>query len=233
MLEDEIQTPADSAREHRLRHLVRRHSGDKEQCAPLRTGFHSRGYLPHLKLEGAVYFVTFRTADSLPKAIIQRLIEKRKALWSDSPEEAELEMQRAIERELDACHGACDLRRDDCAQVVAEALQHFEAERYHLMAWVIMPNHVHVLVWPKPPNTLSAILQSWKGFAAREINKLIGRTGVRFWQPESFDRWLRDRGEEGVYRAYIENNPVHARLCAEPWQWRWSSAKKPEKHEAR
>jgi len=222
-------TPDSSARDERLRHLIRRATGDSEQREPLQTGLHTRGYLPHVKVQGAIYFVTFRAADSLPRAVLLRVLEKRRAAESGAAgeperEEAAREMQRAIERELDACHGACLMRRDDCAQIVADALKHFDGKRYHLKSWVVMPNHVHVLVFPKPPNTLSEILQSWKTFTARAINKLTGKTGERFWQPESFDRWLREHDEEGKYREYIENNPVKAKFCAKPEDWKWSSA---------
>jgi REP element-mobilizing transposase RayT len=222
-------TPESQARDSRLRHLIRRETGDSHQDAPLQTGLHSRGYLPHVKVAGAVYFVTFRTADSLPKTVMLRLLHERKAAECSAKDavardEAARQMQRTIERELDCCHGECLMGRDDCAEIVAGALKHFDGDRYQLKSWVVMPNHVHVLVWPKLPHTLSEILQSWKTFTARRINLLTGRTGERFWQPESFDRWLREEGEESRYREYIENNPVKAGLCVSPEHWKWSSA---------
>ena len=230
------ESPGDIARDHRLRRLVRQVTGKKEPLNPLRSGLHSRGYLPHLKVEGAAYFTTFRTDDSLPKSVYLRLLEKRRASEQrlcaikddeerrNMADETVREFQREIERILDTCLGECHLRRSECAAIVAQALKFFDRDRYHLKAWVVMPNHVHTLVWPKPPHTLSEILKSWKGFTAREINKVIGKTGARFWQPESFDRWLRGPDEEPSYRKYIENNPVKAKLSAIPDEWRWSSA---------
>lgn len=67
------------------------------------------------------------------------------------------------------------------ARIVADALHHFNGERYEIVLFVVMPNHVHVLFRPLAKNTLSAILKSWKGFTAREINKRIGKTGA-LWQ---------------------------------------------------
>jgi len=224
------------ARDFRLKHQVRRATRDREQVDPKRNGFHSRGYLPHVKMEHAAYFVTFRTADSLPKEVYERLSAKRaererraqamgdKERREEACDEAAREFQRAIERQLDACLGECHLRRPECAKVVEDALKFFHGARYDLKSWVVMPNHVHALLWPKSPHTLSEILKSWKGFTARKINEVIGKTGERFWQPESFDRWLRDSGEEPGYRDYIENNPVKAKLCAKTGDWPWSSA---------
>lgn len=93
---------------------------------------------------------------------------------------------------------------------------------YELGAFVVMANHVHVLLWPKI--TPSRLLQSLKGFTARKANRMLGRTGQRFWQAESYDHWVRDKNEYGRIAAYIENNPVQAGLveCAEDY-W-WSSA---------
>ena len=95
---------------------------------------------------------------------------------------------------------------------------------YRLGAWVVMPNHVHVVLWPMPNHTLSRIVQSWKRFTAREANKLLSRTGQDFWQPESFDHWIRNDEEHERCCRYVMNNPVKARLCPAPEDWRWSSA---------
>ena len=100
----------------------------------------------------------------------------------------------------------------------------FTGTRYRLGAWVVMPNHVHVVLWPMPNHTLSRIVQSWKRFTAREANKLLSRTGQDFWQPESFDHWIRNDEEHERCCRYVMNNPVKARLCPAPEDWRWSSA---------
>jgi REP element-mobilizing transposase RayT len=86
-----------------------------------------------------------------------------------------------------------------------------------------MPNHVHVVFWPMPNETVSAIVQSWKRHSAREANKIIGRTGKVFWQRESFDHWIRNDEEHARCCRYVMNNPVKARLCSAPVDWKWSS----------
>jgi putative transposase len=86
-----------------------------------------------------------------------------------------------------------------------------------------MPNHAHMLLTPFAGQELSAILHSLKSYTANEANKLAGRSG-QFWQPESFDRWVRDANHFANVIAYIENNPVKAHLCEKPEDWPFSSA---------
>jgi len=199
----------------------------------LRSGIHSRGFLPHVKREGASYFVTFRLADSLPKDVLLEFLRKRaeqlRALeqgkqTKDTLELIERDYRREVERYLDKGSGACWLRRPDIADLVASALRHFEGERYDLRAWVIMPNHAHAVVWPMPNHLLGDILHSWKRFTSREANKILGRVGQDFWQPESYDHWIRNEDEKARIVRYIVNNPVKSRLCRAPGEWRWSSA---------
>jgi len=213
-----------------------RSDGAKEEHLehnPLRSGVHSRGYLPHVKREGASYFVTFRLADSLPRDVLMKFgRERAEAIQkhiirrgtTEEREEINREFLRKMERFLDTGHGECHLRNPTVADLVATALRHFEGERYLLPAWVVMPNHVHVIVWPMPDETLSEILKSWKTYTGREANKLLERVGQAFWQRESFDHWIRDDDEKARISRYIRNNPVTARLCAAPEEWRWSSA---------
>ena len=85
-------------------------------------------------------------------------------------------------------------------------------------------NHAHAVLWPMPNFLLGDILKSWKGYTAREANKLLSRTGESFWQPEPFDHWIRNDDEKARICRYVVNNPVTARLCTTPAQWRWSSA---------
>jgi REP element-mobilizing transposase RayT len=197
----------------------------------LRSGIHTRGYLPHVKREGACYFVTFRLADSLPREVLldferQRAEAVRKLAAHDRAgrEAANRELLRQVERYLDRGVGACYLRRPEVAEMVANALRHFHGVRYRLEEWVIMPNHVHLLIWPMPNHTLSEILRSRKRHTARQANLLLGRTGETFWQPESFDHWVRNEDERARIRRYVRDNPVTAGLCARPEEWRWSSA---------
>jgi REP element-mobilizing transposase RayT len=221
-----------------------RATGVKPETAnPLRSGIHTRGYLPHVKREGARYFVTFRLADSLPKEVLLKFQASRaehlqrfhaqqdaakksgrKNSQSESPDEIERDYFRRLETYLDKGAGECWLKRTEIADMVADALRFFDGQRYRLDAWVVMSNHVHAVLWPMPDHSLSEIVQSWKRFTAREANKILQRTGQTFWQPEAFDHWIRDDGEHSRCCRYVVNNPVKARLCAAPEDWQWSSA---------
>jgi REP element-mobilizing transposase RayT len=199
--------------------------------------------LPHIKREGARYFVTFRLADALPQAVLLKIQAERaqaltalqaqrdaaKASKTQPPtdnalEKIEREYNRQVELYLDRSCGECYLRRPEIAQEVVGALRFFEGQRYQLKAWVVMPNHVHAVLWPMPNHSLSSILQSWKRFTSREANKTLGRTGETFWQPETFDHWIRNDEEHARCCRYVINNPVKAGLCAKPEEWQWSSA---------
>lgn len=215
----------------RVHHSLRAGGVPSDAPNPLRSGIHSRGYLPHVKREGASYFVTFRLVDSLPQEVLlefkRQQAEKLRALGDSNPaarEAIDLELQRQIERYLDRGVGECHLKRPDVAQMVAEALRYFHEKHYRTEEWVIMPNHVHLVLWPMPNHTLSEILRSRKRHTARQANLLIGRTGETFWQPESYDHWIRDDAEKARIRRYIRHNPVTARLCLAPEEWRWGSA---------
>ncbi len=220
----------------RVRHELRA-SGVKDATNPQRSGIHSRGYLPHVKREGVEYFVTFRLADSLPKQVLLRYEGERaqrlrafhdaKALGratSDAEAIINRDFLRRVERYLDCGAGACHLRRPEVADLVAGALRFFHNQRYLLREWVVMPNHVHVLFWPMPNYVVGEIVKSWKQFTSRRAKPILGLAEGRFWQPEPFDHWVRDDDERARIARYARNNPVTARLCARPEDWRWSSA---------
>ena len=199
---------------------------------PLRSGIHSRGYLPHVKREGASYFVTFRLADSLPREVLlrferehaQALRRLSAAATTLETAEADRDLHRKIERYLDLGAGECHLRRPEIADLAADALNHFHGRQYLLDDWVVMPNHIHVILWPMPNFTLSEILKSRKRQIARQANLILKKTGEPFWQPESYDHWIRNDEEKFRIRRYIRMNPVKARLCKTPEEWRWSRA---------
>ncbi len=232
-----------NARLDRVRFQLRAEGVPIEVTNRLRSGIHNRGYLPHVKREGASYFVTFRLADSLPKEVLLQALGEKAArlraldlrkvygpseaqtkLLADSVEQIERDYHRKVERFLDQGAGACQLGRPDIARMATDALLHFHSQQYILDDWVIMPNHVHLVLWPKPNFSLSEILKSRKQFIATQANRLLGRTGERFWQVESFDHWIRDEAEMNRIRRYIRANPVKAGLCVSPEEWRWGSA---------
>jgi REP element-mobilizing transposase RayT len=183
-------------------------------------GWHSRGYLPHFDGAQVTQFVTFRLADSLP----QRLLETwRSELKKEAGTDIEATLRRRIEAYLDPGHGECHLRNPLVAGLVQSSLMFFDGDRYKLSAWVVMPNHVHALMTPHEGRRLSKILQSLKSYSANEANKILSRQG-KFWQQESFDRYICNHKHFVSVVRYIENNPVKAGLCKRPEDWPYSSA---------
>jgi REP element-mobilizing transposase RayT len=178
-------------------------------------GWYSSKYLPHFDSPGAQQYITYRLADSLPA-------ERRGEWEAILAKEDELEKQRQLEHYLDLGHGACHLRDPRIAELVQRAFWHYDGLRYRLLAWVVMPNHIHALieVWQVP---LGKILKDLKGYTAKEANKILGRDGT-FWEDDYFDRYTRDEEHFRRVVRYIENNPVKAALVRLPADWPWSSA---------
>jgi len=172
--------------------------------------------------------VTFRLADSMPRLVVQSFVaelERLVAIEEQSPNReltvaelrrAKLQLRKNIEKYLDAGRGACHLARADCARVVRDALLFCDAKHYCLGAWVVMPNHVHVLVKPLAGFELDAVVRSWKRFTAREVNRLIGGSG-RLWQSEPFDHVVRSHERFLGFTRYILENPSKAGLVDCAW----------------
>lgn len=185
----------------------------------------SRGYLPHRDSPGLVQAVTFRLADSLPQERLAQLDVELRRLPRDR---RNAQRRLRIESWLDSGIGCCALRHSEVAAFVQNSLLNFDGTRYHLIAWCIMPNHVHVLVKPAIP--LAGIVQGWKSFTSRwvlchhQLLRLDIPDPHRFWMREYFDRYMRDEDHLVRTAEYIHNNPVKAGLCDQAKQWRWSSA---------
>lgn len=132
---------------------------------------------------------------------------------------------REYDAELDKrSSGPLWLKDPRVASLIVAGIQRVAARnlcRTH--AWVVMPNHIHLLIEPKAP--MAAITKAIKGSTARQANLILGRTGKYFWQDESFDRWIRDEVEFEKVKMYIEKNPVMAGLVERPEDWPSSSAK--------
>ena len=176
----------------------------------------SRGYIPHFNSPGALQIITTRLYDSLPEALIRRIYET-------VPAHQGTLRKQYIEQNLDRGFGDCWLRQPELATIVQDALIHFDQERFRLLAWVIMPNHVHLLIETFPSFPVSKLMSSLKSFTAKEINRRLNRTG-HVWQREYFDRMVRDADHYRTAVGYIHMNPVKAKLVREPQQWRFSSA---------
>ncbi|HZJ79424.1 MAG TPA: Eco57I restriction-modification methylase domain-containing protein, partial [Dysgonamonadaceae bacterium] len=179
----------------------------------------SQGLLPHWKQDNVFYFVTFRLADSIPSDKQQELKNDREK-WNknkkdkkDYTKEEWKEYNRLfnnrVEDWLNAGYGSCLLGKPENASIVANALKHFDNQRYFLDEWVVMPNHVHVLVKPLGENKITDILHSWKSYTANEINKREGRVG-QLWMRESYDHIVRNEDSLNHIRNYIQQNPEKA-----------------------
>jgi REP-associated tyrosine transposase len=192
--------------------------------------------LPHWHPPGRAIFLTWNLYGSLPKAVINQLRITRHKLFLLAQDQEDNNSAARHLREYKKLFAKVDTILDRAKSgplwlkdtAIALTIQNALLERYKtlysLWSYVIMANHVHALLTPKPSATLATIMKSIKGFTARESNKLLKRTGQPFWQDESFDHWARDRGEHYRIIAYIENNPVKAGLVKTPDEWLWSSA---------
>jgi len=192
-------------------------------------GWYSRGYLPHCDHPGLLQSITYRLADSLPASALERLIAELQTL----PEgRRDGERRKRIEDWLDAGHGCCLLREPEAAACVVENWRQFAGERYDLIAWVVMPNHVHLLIRTYEGVSLGKIVQSWKSYTGRRVRAIMeeGRAGARrsqagVWMPEYWDRYIRDEAHFEAVVRYIHHNPVKAGLVDRPTNWPWSSAR--------
>ena len=181
----------------------------------------TRRRLPHWYLDGATYFVTFRLADSVPQSVLRAWREERDTWLRNNPPPRNVEQEREYRRSLegnrqkwlDAGHGSCVLKTPEVAQIMADTLMHFDGQRYSIGDFVVMPNHVHLLVHPHSEHQLSKIVHSWKSYSAHCINKLLGRAG-KLWQEESYDHIVRSEAQLAHFRRYIAENPVKARLTS-------------------
>lgn len=184
-------------------------------------GWHSRGYLPHFDGREIPQFVTLRLYDSVPKAVLTRW--NRELAVSDSPSDRTL-MQRRIERYLDHGYGQSFLRSPSVAAAVQNDLLSYDGKALKLLAWVVMPNHIHLLATRYESHTLAGIMQSFKSLTPHKVNKMLERSG-QFWMTDYFDRYIRNADHFVRTVRYIENNPVKARLCTRPEDWPFSSAR--------
>ena len=209
------------ARRLLLAYSKRQPCGLKPALQTMNKGIHSRGYLPHWDFAEGLQAVTFRLADSVPAAVIKSWKTELSGIPDDATREREL--HRRIARFEDAGHGACVLHRHDCAGIIQATLTTGHPTRYRLLAWCVMPNHVHILFKLAPDFSLGAVIRAWKGASALAINRLLDRAGP-LWMADYFDRLIRDLKHLYDCRAYIRNNPVKAGLCAHPEDWPFSSA---------
>ncbi len=205
-----------------------------------------RRRLPHWEKPDGTYFITFRVAGSLPQSLLQqaeaeiRSVEQRLRQQGCPASEFERERLAIMERYLDEDRTNPILANPQLATLVRDALLFHHGKKYDLLAWCIMPNHVHLLLKPLPKGTppsrrsesvaetagtaafhsLAEILHGLKSYTAHEAGKR-GLVSGALWQREYFDRWMRNDEEVEYYRQYIHSNPVKAGLTQTTEEYPW------------
>ena len=193
--------------------------------------------LPHWAQAGTVCFITWRTADSLPAEVQQRITLERRRLLLDRGIDLDGDWKGALTKlpvvergqiqwglfriwdgALDQGRGACVLADPELNKLVGDSLMHFDGDRYVMTDYVVMPNHVHLLAAFRDEETMLSQCASWKRYTAREINRHLKQSG-HFWQVEPFDHLVRSLEQFEHYRRYIAQNPEQARLPQGSYRW--------------
>jgi putative DNA methylase len=215
----------------------------------------TRRHLPHWFVPSAAHFVTYRLAGTIPTHVLQQLQADHQARLRQLPgpgctgaqhrERAQKQLFARYDRYLDNAREITWLTNPAVAAVVRSNLYHHNGAKYHLLAYCVMPNHVHVLLQPREDvprpedvpeqdgeaaieqsdgsSPLSHIMHSLKSYTAHEANKILKRSGP-FWQGESYDHWVRDEEELERIVEYIRYNPVKAGLVGNAQEWFFCSA---------
>lgn len=194
--------------------------------------FRLRNHLPHLDVEGGLYFVTFCLSDAIPPGFAAKLGLQRRQFLADTRRrfgtvrpvdlrQIEKRTRKVLFDEMDRGHGRCDLRRPRIAELVTNALRYFDQDRYRLFSYVVMPNHVHAIFLAYEGWPWWKITGSWKSFTARRANAILARTGS-FWQDDSFERLIRSVRQLESASRYVVENPVKAGLVGWPWVHRFA-----------
>jgi putative transposase len=217
-----------------------------------------RRSLPHYQPPGYTFFITFRLAGSLPKIVVEQLkcdyekgLKFFAGLKNDKVKyERYRESQEKYFEQFDSFldkskSGKFWLRDERIASMVKDSIHYRDGKEYSLIAYCIMPNHVHLVFTPiverfaeslkgteqdkihgiernsVSPYIVTKILQDLKKYTARESNVLLNRKG-QFWQHESYDHVVRDEDDLRRIVEYVLNNPVKASLIDKPEDWKWS-----------
>jgi len=192
----------------------------KHKAELLEAGWHSRGYLPHFDGREVPQFLSLHLFDSIPASVLARWQRELDVLNSKTDR---ILLQRRIEKYLDQGYGQAFLKQPRIASMIQNVLLGSDGESYRLSAWVVMPNHIHLLITRFENYTLAEIMQSLKSITSHKANRILKRGGP-FWMPDYFDRYIRNAKHFASAIRYIEDNPVKARLCSRPEDWPFSSA---------
>ncbi len=199
-----------------------------------------RRKLPHFQNKGALFFITYNVknaVNSVETEKIKRIFKERtdKLLIDNKnySERLDEEYRRYFGKFDNLLHKSKDnhfLKNEECAEAVAESLHFWDGKRIELYSYCIMSNHVHAVinVYEKDENGkelyLQDIMESVKKYSAKKCNKILERNG-QFWQNETYDRIIRNRGELFRIISYILDNPVKAGLCQNRNEWKFSYIK--------
>ena len=201
-----------------------------------------RRNLPHIQPRGATFLVNFRLAGSLPTEVVERLRAEaaqlhEKLLSVKDPKEKLLlqnkEQSKHFSRWDDALHSSKSghfwLREARIAETVANSIRYHDGDWFDVLAYCIMPNHVHLVLTPYESSvtadySLTRIMHNIKRNSANHANEILGRMGS-FWQHENYDHFARDEEELQRIIKYVLYNPVQANLVKEQADWKWSYSK--------
>lgn len=206
------------------------------------TDLFRRRHLPHWDVPGATYFVTTCLDGSIPAIGLRAVEAYRRQLESQrrpetmSEEEWEHHRRKLVFAKLDELldhepairHG----EKPEIASIIRDSIYHFADVRYHSLAYVVMPSHLHWVFRPIPEwcaalppgrTPREVVMHGLKSYTANKCNEVLRRSG-RFWQDESYDHWVRDDDELSRIMTYVENNPVKAKLVSDAAGFPFSSA---------
>lgn len=179
-----------------------------------------RKRLPHWRAQHAIYFITYNLYDAVPAHIKASFVEQAAAQFANIRKmrgDVTIAERNAIDEwlkakigeTLDSGYGECFMSSPDVAAIVSTSLEYFDQERYELLSWSVMPNHVHVVMFPFEP--VDRILHSWKSFTSKRANAVLERSGM-FWQDDYYDTCIRDSTHLYNTIEYVANNPAAAGL---------------------
>lgn len=169
-------------------------------------GWYKRKNLPHLDCDEVIQFITYRLFDSVPKDQISR--------WRDELEITDLttrcstkykQLLKRISEYEDSGYGACYLKNSMIYDIVKNSFLFYDGRKYDLIKWVIMPNHIHIVIKQKPGVSLPTIIQNWKSYTSSEANKILNRKG-EFWMDNYYDTYIRDDEHLEAVIKYIDKN---------------------------
>ena len=186
-------------------------------------------YLPHWTYDKSTYHICFRLNDSMPGAVLESYKTERATILDNAQRHGReltdnevIQLQRLfsskVDEYLDKGSGNCYMKDEEIAEIVASTLNFFDNTRYYLHAWVVMPNHVHVIVEPFAGFELFKIIHSWKSFSANKINKLLGLQG-KLWHSDAYNHIIRSQKAYDYLMEYVRSNPERAGLKG--WKFKY------------